>query len=210
LLSENAKGKSLPSISTGIQSYTYRVPRKITSIVANTSFNKLDIYFTKPAENGAPITSYKYSLNNTDYYTGAFSVSGNRVSMSIDISNNVEYTLRVISINEVGESPPSASLIATVKYVYAPPLRAPIIRQISYNSQNVFIQHTTPRINNAPITHYLCIVNNSTEIELQSSNGIITLPNNIYNTLQTVAIKAGTSVGYSPLSDTRSFKVVSP
>ena len=210
LLSENVKGKSLPSLSTSILSYKYTVPAKISSIVTNTSYNKLDIYFTKPQENGSPITSYKYSLNNTDYYTGSFSVFKNRISMSIDISNNVEYTLRVLSINESGQSLPSAPLTHAVTYVYAPPKRAPIIKNLSYNSQNVFIQHTSPIISNAPITHYLCIVNNTTEIILQSSNGVITLPNNIYNTLQNVAIKAGTSVGYSPLSDTRSFKVISP
>ena len=90
----------------------YKVPDApvITSFIKGT--RRFIVNFTVPSENGAPITEYKYTLNNGVQIPAVLNPDGKSFLITKNIVNGTDvlltkgtrYNVRMLAINEVGES----------------------------------------------------------------------------------------------------------
>jgi hypothetical protein len=208
LYAQNAGGLSAASAVSRISMFKYTVASapRITNTVVNASTGAVTLSFVKPSENGSPISSYAYRLNES----GSFhSVNSNMLPMVIPssaIPKNQAFTLQVVAINELGESPPSLYTKSTV-YVYLPPGVAKITRVLGQN-QALWVYFTPGTLKGAPILGYDVYVNNTVFARLQSATTssvaeeLLVVPNVTNDQRYSVAISAATeTAGSSTLSN---------
>ncbi|MDH3516651.1 MAG: fibronectin type III domain-containing protein [Nitrosopumilus sp.] len=138
------------------------VPNQITNLIATRGDSKVNLSWSKPNDNGSPITSYKitYWQIGTDNFQKK-TVDGKAITAQITgLTNNVSYAFKINAVNTIGQSPdsnvdsatPSKSVIATV------PNQVRGVVGIPSNGQ-VFLSWIEPSDNGAPITSYRIIVN---------------------------------------------------
>jgi chitodextrinase len=150
------------------------VPNPITDFIATRGDGKVTLSWSKPNDNGSPITSYKitYWQIGTDSFQKK-TVEGKSTSSQITgLTNNASYAFKINAVNALGQSPdsnvdsatPTKSVIATV------PNQVRGVVAIPSNGQ-VFLSWIEPSDNGAPITSYRIMVNE------KGSSIITTYPN---------------------------------
>lgn len=106
------------------------------TIYSITGLNQqLVVYFTPPSIPGGTISNYEYSLNGVTY------VSGNTTASPITISNTtneVEYSVTVRAINQVGASLPSNEALGLSGKPAAPSITDVVADTVRGNRLNVF------------------------------------------------------------------------
>ena len=216
----NAAGTSAVSPASKPGLFAYKPPEQPVKPVLTAWFGSVSVSVTPPANNGYSILGYKYSLNGATTFTDASvnSLSASTVTFTIvGLSNNVDYTIRVIALNEAGESKISP-VSNTVKYVYLPPDKGPSITTAVAGNECVFLTISPPATRTAPITNYYYTVDNGTTLVDMSYTLVSTGPKPIVNATATgltndvsynIKVVAGTPVGNSPVSaDAKPFVVV--
>jgi alpha-tubulin suppressor-like RCC1 family protein len=108
----NAVGTSLAS-APKVFMPIYKVPIAPTIGTIATTANSASVSFTPGLANGAPISSYKYSIDNGATYTEVTSLAGPIVITGL--TTKTTYNVRLIAVNEVGDSLPSAPKPFTTK-----------------------------------------------------------------------------------------------
>lgn len=150
------------------------VPNAITDFIATRGDSKVTLTWSKPNDNGSPITSYKitYWQIGTDDFKKK-TVDGKSTSAQITgLTNNASYAFKINAVNVLGQSPdsnvdsatPTKSVTATV------PNQVRGVVAIPSNGQ-VFLSWIEPSDNGAPITSYRIMVNE------RGSSIITTYPN---------------------------------
>ena len=138
------------------------VPNPITDFIVTRGDSKVQMTWTKPNENGSPITSYKitYWQIGTDDFNKK-TLDGKATSGQITgLVNDASYAFKINAINALGQSPdsnvdsatPSKSSVATV------PNQVRGLVGIPSNGQ-VFLSWIEPSDNGAAITSYRITVN---------------------------------------------------
>ena len=138
------------------------VPNPITDFIVTRGDSKVQMTWTKPNENGSPITSYKitYWQIGTDDFNKK-TLDGKATSGQITgLINDASYAFKINAINALGQSPdsnvdsatPSKSSVATV------PNQVRGLVGIPSNGQ-VFLSWIEPSDNGAAITSYRITVN---------------------------------------------------
>jgi titin len=197
MIATNLAGDSPVSGPSKAAKYIYLPPAqiKVTSLVAG--YQSLTVNFAPPLPNGAPITTYKYSLGPNNVYGDYIDANTTVLPIVINtgVLNNINYNIKVIAVNSAGESIASAPVAKPVQYVYLPPL-APAVTAIAPGNQSAVITFTPPAIRNAPITGYKYSVDNGTNYSLGDISGnimtITGLTNDVsYNFLMKATSDAG-------------------
>ena len=220
MTAENAAGTSQASPASKAVLFAYKPPEIPTKPLITAGFCSVSVSVIPPANNGYPILGYKYSLNGATPFTDASvnNMSASNASFAIaGLLNNVDYSVRVITVNEAGESKTSlASNI--VKYVYLPPDKGPSITTAVAGNECAFLTITPPATRTAPITNYYYTVDNGTTLVDMSYTLVTSGTKPIVNATATgltndvsynIKVVAGTPVGNSPVSaDAKPFVVV--
>lgn len=150
------------------------VPNPITDFIATRGDGKVNMSWSKPNDNGSPITSYKitYWQIGTDNFQKK-TVDGKATTAQITgLTNNVSYAFKINAVNAIGQSSdsnvdsatPSKSVTAGV------PNQVRGVVAVPSNGQ-VFLSWIEPSDNGAPITNYRIMVNE------KGSNIATTYPN---------------------------------
>jgi hypothetical protein len=165
----NSLGLESPvSFSSFLVKYVLLPPNRPLITRVETSFNKMYVYFNKPAINGSEIITYKYSLNNEPY----IDISSNNIPLLIPIENNIRYGVQVKAVNLIGDSEPSNPLTYTVIYNYLPPT-APTITTILNSNNSLIVYFTPSRARGSPITSYFYSLDSSSVL---IDSGSVTSP----------------------------------
>jgi len=138
------------------------IPNQITDFIATRGDTKANLSWTKPNDNGSPITNYKitYWQIGTDDFKRK-TIDGKVTSAQITgLTNDVSYAFKINAINALGQGPdsnvdsatPSKSTVATV------PNQVRGVVGIPSNGQ-VFLSWMEPSDNGSPITSYKITVN---------------------------------------------------
>jgi intracellular multiplication protein IcmE len=167
LIAANIAGNSSASLSTRSLTYILNVPGRPTIKTVTTSLNTMSVSFVAPPANGTPITSYKYSLNDQPY----IDISSNSIPMLIPIENNVSYSVKIIAVNMVGDSLPSAAFSKLVSFIYLAPL-PPKINSITRMNESLYVNFTASRIRGAPVTSYSYSLDGG--VTLVDTNSLVT------------------------------------
>lgn len=212
LIAVNIAGNSAASALSTPVNYIFTVPSQITTPLVSVGLKTMTVPVIAPTSVGSSIIKYSYSLNAEPY----LDFSGLTPPFIIDISNNVDYNIRVTATNSAGTSIPSIALSAPVKYVFLPPATGPVITNISQITLSgntvsgaAMITFTPPNIRNVPITSYVYIIDNSggTPIDTRTTSSPIRI-NNIPNVVpHTLYLYAVTSAGLSPPTISRQFAI---
>ncbi len=201
MIATNLAGDSPVSGPSKPAKYIYLPPAqiKVTSLVAG--YQSLTVNFAVPLLNGAPIITYKYSLNINKVAGPYIDAQTNVVPFTINtgIENNILYNIQVVAVNSAGESIPSALVAKPATYVYLPPL-PPAVNTIIPGNQSAIINFTPPALRNAPVTGYKYSINNGSTYTLSdisanaTSMTITGLTNDVsYNFLMIATSGAGDS-----------------
>ncbi len=138
------------------------IPSAVYDLMATRGDAKVNLSWTKPNENGSPITSYviTYWQIGTDVFKKK-TLDGKVTTAQITgLTNDVSYAFKINSANAIGKSPdsnvdsatPSKSTVAKV------PNQVRGLVAIPSNGQ-VFLSWIEPSDNGSPITSYRIIVN---------------------------------------------------
>jgi len=141
---------------------TVDIPSAVYDLMATRGDAKVILSWTKPNENGSPLTSnvityWKIGTNDFKKKT----LAGTATSVQITgLTNDVSYAFKINSVNAIGKSPdsnvdsatPSKSTVAKV------PNQVRGLIAIPSNGQ-VFLSWIEPSDNGSPITSYRIIVN---------------------------------------------------
>lgn len=87
-------------------------PAAPSNLVATRGNGQLSIAFTPGADNGNPITNYKYSLDGVTYTALSPADATSPVTIT-GLNNGTTYTVYLKAVNSVGDSPASASTSGT-------------------------------------------------------------------------------------------------
>lgn len=87
-------------------------PTAPTALSATSGPGQLTISFTPGADNGNPITNYKYSLDGVTYTALSPADATSPVTIT-GLNNGTTYTVYLKAVNSVGDSPASASTSGT-------------------------------------------------------------------------------------------------
>ena len=197
IMATNAAGNSLVSAASKVVIYTYAVPSQVKVTSVTTGYKQLVVLFTPPANNGAAITTYLYSLNGGAYVDSLTSTPPLVIN---DISNNTPYNLQVIAVNGAGNSVPSTLLAKPVVSVYLPPL-APKILNIIGNDQSLDVYFTPSVVQGAPVSSYYYSFNaGNTLISANSVSSPFTITGLTNGNSYSVSLAAGSLTGFSPVS----------
>ena len=165
------------------------------------------VYFAIPANNGQPITTYKYAINAS---TEFIDLSGTTSPLAIyNTPINSAFTIKLIATNLVGNSIPSAPS-KPVTFVYLPPAQIKVTALTMPNKNTLSVAFALPALNGSLITKYKYALNGSsdyidvsgTSLPLIITNGIV--PNVDYN-IRVIAVNSsfvnnGESVPSLPFS----------
>lgn len=152
-----ASAKPLP-----VEQPTSDVPNAIADLIATRGDTKVNLAWTKPVDNGSPITSYR--ITYWDVNTGEVSkktVDGSVTSAQITkLSNDVSYAFKINAVNAIGQAPDSNvdSATPTKSIITSVPNQVRGVTATPSNGQ-VFLTWIEPSDNGAPITSYRVIVN---------------------------------------------------
>ncbi|QLH03340.1 fibronectin type III domain-containing protein [Nitrosopumilus cobalaminigenes] len=138
------------------------VPNAITDFIATRGDSKVTMTWTKPNENGSPITSYKityWQIGTDDFKKKTLEAKATSGQIT-GLTNDASYAFKINAVNALGQSPdsnvdsatPSKSSIATV------PNQVRGVVGIPSNGQ-VFLSWIEPSDNGAAITSYRVTVN---------------------------------------------------
>jgi len=138
------------------------IPNAITDFMATRGDTKVNLSWTKPYDNGSPITSYKitYWQIGTDNFKKKTLGAESTSAQITGLTNDVSYAFKINSINALGQSPdsnvdsatPSKSVVAKV------PNQVRGVTGIPSNGQ-VFLSWIEPSDNGSLITSYRVTVN---------------------------------------------------
>ncbi|WP_238536046.1 fibronectin type III domain-containing protein [Candidatus Nitrosopumilus salaria] len=138
------------------------IPNTITDFIATRGDAKVNLSWTKPYDNGSPITSYKitYWQIGTDDFKKKTVASESTSAQITGLTNDASYAFKINSINALGQSPdsnvdsatPSKSVVAKV------PNQVRGVTGIPSNGQ-VFLSWIEPSDNGSFITSYRVTVN---------------------------------------------------
>jgi titin len=203
MIAYNAAGPSISSAPSKSVKFTYTPPAQVKVTTLTASFESITVGFTAPLSNGAPITTYKYSLNGDPNY-----IDANTTTLPLVITglqNNVNYNVRIIATNSAGDSIPSLPFAKPVMFTYLPTL-APSLTSAIGGNQSAQLIFTPPVPRGAPITGYKYSLNGGTTLldasGLTSPITITGLTNDVsYNVL----LYSNTAAGLSPASASRPF-----
>ena len=211
LIATNANGNS--EISNSIGPRTPCAPPTKVAITGVTPL--LDgglVAFAPPANNGSPITGYKYALNGSSTFIDA---SGVTLPLRIyGTTPNVMNTVKVIATNPAGDSLESVAS-KPFTYVFLPPAQVKVTA-LTIVLNKLTVAFLPPAINGSPITRYQYALNDSTtftdisglSLPLVIQDGI--LPNTSYNVRIVAANAAGSSIPSLPLAKPVSFVYLPP
>jgi uncharacterized protein YjbI with pentapeptide repeats len=155
----NGIGQSLESAPSRSFRYNINVPAKIAIRTVTTSYELATVNFTKPAINGSEISTYKYSLNNSEY----IDLNTTTLPLLVPIQNNVSYNIRIIATNVIGDSIPSDSMTRLVSFTYLPPLPPRISSIVSWNN-SLIVNFIPSAIRGAPVTSLSYAIDSSQNI----------------------------------------------
>jgi titin len=138
------------------------IPNAITDFVATRGDAKVNLSWTKPYDNGSPITSYKityWQIGTDDFKKKTLGAESTSAQIT-GLTNDVSYAFKINSINALGQSPdsnvdsatPSKSVVAKV------PNQVRGVTGIPSNGQ-VFLSWIEPSDNGSLITSYRVTVN---------------------------------------------------
>lgn len=203
MIAYNAAGPSIPSAPSKTVKFTYTPPAQVKITTLTASFESITVGFTAPLNNGANITTYKYSLNGDANYIDAETTTLPLVITGLQ--NNVNYNVRIIATNEAGDSIPSLPFAKPVMFTYLPTL-APLLTSAIGGNQSAQLIFTPPAPRGAPIIGYKYSLNGGTTLldasGLTSPITITGLTNDVsYNVL----LYSNTAAGLSPASASRPF-----
>jgi hypothetical protein len=197
LFAVNSAGNSMVSAASKAITYTYAPPAQVKVTSAITGYQQMLVAFAPPANNGASIITYLYSLNGNTYIDAR---SSSLPLVINGILNNTLYNVQIIAVNGAGNSVPSAPLAKPVQYVYLPPL-APIISSVIGNNCSLDINFVAPVTRGAPITsYYYSLDRGNTLVNANTTVSPITITGLTNGVTYTVCIAAGTDVGVSAVS----------
>lgn len=138
------------------------IPNPITDFIVTRGDTKVTMSWTKPNDNGSPITSYKvtYWQIGTDNFMKKTLDGKSTGGQITGLTNEASYAFKINAVNALGQSPdsnvdsatPSKSSIATV------PNQVRGVTGIPSNGQ-VFLSWIEPSDNGSPITSYRITVN---------------------------------------------------
>jgi titin len=176
LIAVNNAGNSLPSPASKPTKFTYSTPAQVKVTTVGTSDQRLTVNFVAPASNGAPITTYLYSLNGGSYVD---SLTATPPVVINGVQNNTNHNLQIVAVNDAGQSTPSALLSKPVQIIYLTPL-APKINTIIGQNNALDVNFTPSVIRGAPVTTYYysfdsgnTLVNANTTVSPFRINGLI-------------------------------------
>jgi len=211
IVASNANGTSEISNSIGP-----RTPCAPPTKVAITGVTPLIdgglVAFVAPANNGSPITGYKYALNGSSTYIDA---SGVNLPLQIyGATPNIMNTVKVIATNPAGDSLESVAS-KPFTYVFLPPAQVKITA-LTIELNKLTVAFLPPAINGSPIIGYKYALNDSTTftdisgttLPIVIRNGI--LPNIMYNVRIIAVNDAGLSVPSLPAAKPVSFVYLPP
>jgi titin len=149
-------------------------PNQITDLIATRGDSKVNLSWSKPNDNGSPITSYviTYWQIGTDNFQKK-TIDGKSTTAQITgLINNSSYAFKINAVNTLGKSPDSNvdSATPTKLVTAAVPNQVRGVVAIPSNGQ-VFLSWIEPSDNGAPITSYRIMVNE------HGSSIITTYPN---------------------------------
>ncbi len=138
------------------------VPSAVYDLMATRGDAKVNVSWTKPNDNGSPITSYTitYWKIGTDDFKKK-TLDGKTTSAQITgLTNDVSYAFKINSVNAIGKSPdsnvdsatPSKSTLAKVPNQVRGVVATP-------SNGQIFLSWIEPSDNGSPITSYRVIVN---------------------------------------------------
>ena len=150
------------------------IPNAVTDLVVTRGDTKVTMKWTKPNDNGSPITSYRitYWEVGTDDFNKK-TVDGSATSAQVSkLTNHVSYAFKINAVNSVGQSSDSNidSATPTESTFTKKPNQVRGVSTIPSNEQ-VFLSWIEPSDNGSPITSYRVLINE------KGSNIITTYPN---------------------------------
>jgi len=138
------------------------VPNQITDLIVTRGDGKVSMTWTKPNDNGSPITSYRitYWQIGTDDFNKK-TVDGKATSAQVTgLTNEVSYAFRINAVNAIGQSPDSNVDSATPSNLVTAKVPNQVRGVIAIPSNDqVFLSWIEPSDNGAPITSYRIMVN---------------------------------------------------
>lgn len=137
----NSRENALNPPKLVIEQGTVAVPSQVTNLSATVvSFERIDLAWDVPANNGSAITGYKlYRQTNGGAFTLLVSPTGNTI-MDGTVVASTTYGYKVSAVNAIGEGMQSTVVSATTPGAYAPKV---ILRSTTPNSTANNIQVTT-------------------------------------------------------------------
>ncbi|MDH5431717.1 MAG: fibronectin type III domain-containing protein [Nitrosopumilus sp.] len=169
-----SKDSNIASTKPSPSSPSTDVPNMITDFLATRGDGKVNLSWTKPNDNGSPISSYKITywqigINEFNKKT----VDGKAISAQITgLTNEVSYAFKINAVNSIGQSPdsnvdsatPSKSAVSTIPNQVRGVVAIP-------SSGQIFLSWIEPSDNGSPITSYRITVNE------KGSTTLTTYPN---------------------------------
>jgi titin len=174
-------------------------PDEPVIIGASAGNKSIIVEFTTPNANSSPITGYKYSIQD-GVYLPATLLDATHISIS-GLSENVEYTVKLVAINAIGQSADSYSSSATP---YTFPL-APTIGTITVDNGTASVEFTAQSDNGTIITEYAYSLNNGNYIEYPSVESPLVLSGLSNGVAYTIKMKARNAAGLSLVASSASF-----
>ena len=150
LKAANEKGES--SSSAVMQVTPAKAPNAPIITDVSGSYNSIAIKFTEGANNGSPITNYKYSINDgTDWTIRTPASVASPLSVTSKIVNGTPYNIVLKAINKKGVSSKSNAKEITAATIPA----APTITKIKAGDTTASIYFATGAANGSAINSYL-------------------------------------------------------
>ena len=138
------------------------VPNKITNLVATRDDTKVNLKWSKPNDNGSPISSYRITYWDVDTgETKKKTVDGSTTTSQITkLTNGLSYAFKINAVNAIGQGPDSNvdSATPTKSIKVGVPNQVRGVNAVPSNGQ-VLLSWFEPSDNGAPITSYRIIVN---------------------------------------------------
>lgn len=162
IIAVNSAGESIPSVllSKPVQ-YVYLPPLAPVVTVITPGNQSAVITFIPPVTRNAPITGYKYSVNNGTTYVLS-DISSNSTSMTIEgLTNDISYNFLLKATSDPVDS------IASVVKMFIPVYKAPelpVLGTIVGLNQQLTINFAAPAANGSPITNYEYTFNGGTTV----------------------------------------------
>lgn len=195
----NSIGESEPSVPVTAMFYQEVPSVPIVSMdnIVLTSGN-MSISFAPPSDNGSPITTYKYSLNDASFVD----LNSNVLPLNVPIQNNVSYNVRIVATNALGDSTPSAPLSRPVMFTRLVPI-APTIRYVLGADQSLEVHFIQSITRGAPVTSYSYELTGgmSATVDTASTTSPIIIPGLTNGTSYSVRLFANSAAGVSSFSN---------